>query len=97
MRKLGVVVAASAAVVGMGAAARDRHNDNDVLKNPPATTIVEAQEGDTISGLQSAEGPRPGLSLGETIQDAVTLNGDSRIMPGDEVVLVDNPNNNPEG
>lgn len=102
-RKAGIILAGTVGVGLLGAGVRERHQDNDVLENPPATTTVIAEPGDNIGDLQKAEGPGAGNSMQQTIDDAVRLNqaadqdNDPKIYPGDEVILVDNQANNHQG
>lgn len=69
----------------------------DAPKTPdkaPSTTVVIAQPGDNIWKLQEKEG-FDGNKPYEVVQEAVELNGTSKIFPGQEVFLVNDPNTNP--
>jgi len=102
-RKLGMGVAAVTAFGALAVAARENNQQEDVLKNPPATTIVTAESGDWIEKMQREEGAPDGMSMSDAIHDAVMLNkaadtdNDPTIYPGDKVILIDNPDNNPQG
>jgi len=58
------------------------------------TTMVTAEEGDSLLGLQQKEGLN-GMPADEARQKLSELNGGTDIMPGQNIVLMDNLDNNP--
>jgi len=77
-----------------GAALMSGGEDAPKTPDKAPTTVVIAKEGDSIWKLQEKEGFN-GNKPYEVVQEAVELNGTSKIFPGQEVVLVNDPNTNP--
>lgn len=69
----------------------------DAPKSPdkaPSTTVVIAKEGDSIWKLQRDNEGFNGDDPRDVVSEAIRLNGKSTIIPGEEVVLIDYPENN---
>jgi hypothetical protein len=89
-RAASVGTVALTALLGLGIMHWDDKGDRPP-ESPIPTTIVTADPGDTIWGLQSREGTMPDKDMGQTVYEVVGLNGSPTITPGQSVILYDGP------
>ena len=91
-----LVLGAAATTLLIGANMAQENDKAEGVPTPPDTTLVTAQEGDTLWGLQQREGTN-GRSTFDVVTDAMKLNGGSAdIQPHQQVVLLDDPHTPPQ-